>query len=254
MKFGKFDGITQMQTLFIMGIVFLFLFAFIAIPFYNSCKQKQTITKLKSIYSQLTSANRTYTLATSDDIGVFDVDLPADEFAQKYFKPYMPVRTVCEESQAKCWNPVQYTDLAKNKISGKATYSLALKDGSVIGFYKDNDGLISIIADIDGKAGENKLGKDVFIFSFFNEDRLPEICDSETYTSKAGLKNGIHFGGYDKCGIPHDMYSSYELSGTSLEDSCNKKALKRTNGTGIGSACLALISSLNWTIDKKYPW
>ncbi len=105
-----------------------------------------------------------------------------------------------------------------------------------------------MIVNIDGNAGENILGRDVFVFSFYNADYPPQLCDESVYKNKV-IKSGMHFGGYDKCGIPYDTYSHNEL-----HETCNKKAFKSEDGLGVGSSCLALIQSGSWTIDKKYPW
>ncbi len=247
----KKDGVTQSQTLLIMGIVGLVLFAFIAVPFYNSCKQKQVITKLKTLNTQLAQANKIYSLATSTNPDEYDYNLSIDKFAETYYTPYMKIVSTCKESQDECWNKIQYTDLAGKKYIDKIKYSIILSDKTVIGFYKNKDGLISIIADIDGKAGKNKLGRDVFVFYFYNDKVSSELCKK---SNDIYIKKGMHFGGYDKCGIPHDMNSYSEVYGKDLEDSCNKKAPNTQNGIGVGAACLALIYKGNWTIDKIYPW
>lgn len=254
MKWEKSNGFTQMQTLFIMGIIALIVFAAVAVPFYNNCKQKQAVSKLKLIYTSLVQANRMYALVNHSDTNEYEMeDMSVEEFAETYFTPYLQVHSSCKKDQSACWNSPQYTDLVNRKIYNKSEYSLVLKGKAVLGFHKDKNGLITLIADIDGKSGENKLGRDVFVFSFFNSGSYPKLCDEAVYTDRF-VKDGIHFGGYDECGIPHDTYSYSELSGTGLKDGCNKKASASENGLGVGSACLALITESNWSIDKIYPW
>lgn len=234
-----------------MGIVFLVLFAFIAVPFYNSCKQKSVIAKLKTLNKQLASANNIYSLATDSNPDDYDYNMEVNEFVEKYFMPYLKVKSTCKKAQDACWNKVQYTDLAGRKYFDKINYSIVLSDNTVLGFSKNKDGLFSIIADIDGKAGKNKLGRDVFVFYFYNDKVSAELCkNSETQY----IKKGMHFGGYDKCGIPHDIKDYLEVYSKSLDDSCNKKAPHNPNGIGVGAACLALIFKSNWAIDKIYPW
>ncbi len=251
MNLEKRVGITQTQTLLIMGIVFLVLFALIAVPFYNSYKQKHALTKLKTLYSSITKADKIYSLSTVANYGEYNITLNADEFAQKYFTPYLNVEETCKTSQDACWNEVQYTDLSGKKYTDKIQYSLVLSDKTVVGFSKDKNGLISMIVDIDGKVGKNMLGRDVFVFYFYNDQLQPKLCESKPTEY---IKNGIHFGGYDKCGKPHDTMAYKELFGKNLPDACNKKAPASENGLGVGAACLALIYKSNWTIDKIYPW
>ncbi len=254
MRCKKYNGFTQMQTLSIMGVVILIIFASLAVPFYNNCMQKQTVSKLKLLYTSLEQANRMYTLANHDDADEYDMNMSAEEFAETYFTPYLQVNSSCKKDQSACWKNPQYTDLAKNKIYNKSQYSLVLNRKVVLGFHKDEkNGLINIIADIDGKSGENRLGRDVFIFSFYNSSSPVNLCDEGVYKERS-IKSGIHFGGYDECGIPHDVYTYSDLYSSSLKDSCNKKAAASENGLGIGAACLALINKSAWAIDKIYPW
>lgn len=247
-------AITQSQTLLIMGIVFLVLFFIIGIPLYNSYKKKQVVAKLKIFYTEIVQANRYYSLARSDEMGIFDTSLSVDDFAERYWVPFLDIRSTCKDEQAPCWNSVQYKDLANNKYLDKIAYTIELRGNMYMGFSKDKDGLISIIVDENGKAGENKLGKDIFVFYVYNSTNVKQLCDKEVYEKKSSIPNGIHFGGYDKCGIPHDSYSYIELANKELVDGCNKKSPKSQNGPGIGAACAALIKAGNWSIDKSYPW
>lgn len=250
---NKRCGITQMQTLLIMGIVFLVLFALIAVPFYNSYKQKKSITKLRTLYSTLMQANKNYSLIAAVNMGSFDTSMPINVFAETYFTPYLTINSYCKGAQTECWNSPQYKDLANNKVFDKSLYSIILQDKTVLGFSKNKKGLVTMIADIDGLSGDNKLGRDIFVFYIYNNETRPVLCDDEEY-NKYNISNGIHIGGYDKCGIPHDVHSYKELFGDKLEDGCNKSAPINEGGIGSGGACAALIKSSNWAIDKIYPW
>lgn len=252
-EFKKLRAITLSQTLLIMGVVFLVLFALLAVPFYTSCKQKIAITKVRTVYTQLVDASHRAFVSSMTNFNEFDTTLPIDKFAQMYFTSQLPVVKCCEENQSECWNSVQYMDLQKNKIVDKITHSVILNSGVVLGFSKDKNNLITIIADIDGKSGYNRLGRDIFVFYIYNNQQQPKLCSDEQY-SKYLINNGIHFGGFDKCGIPHDVHSYKDLYGQDLEDGCNFKAKELSSGIGVGSACLALIKVSDWTIDKIYPW
>ncbi|MBR6722749.1 hypothetical protein IKL64_04780 [bacterium] len=253
MKFKKSDAITPCQTMLILGVVFLALLAIFGAPLYNTCKQKMAIAKLRTLYSQLVDASYRHFTSSMTNMNEFDTTLPVDKFAQTYFTSQLPVEEYCTDSQDACWNSKQFVDLQKNAISDKISYSVILKGGTVLGFTKSKENQITLIADIDGKLGDNKLGRDIFVFYIYNNDQRPNICEDTEY-EKYYITNGLHFGGFDKCGIPHDVYSYLELFGENLEDGCNKKAPKNPIGVGVGAACSALIKTADWTIDKIYPW
>lgn len=253
MEIMKRDAITFAQTMLILGVVFLALLAIFGAPLYNTCKQKIAITKLRTLYTQLIDASYRSFTSSMTNMNEFDTTLPIEQFAKTYFTSQLPVEKYCMESQDACWNSSQFVDLQKNDISDKITYSVLLNGGTVLGFSKVSENQITLVADIDGKAGDNKLGRDIFVFYIYNNDQRPNICEDSEY-DKYYIKNGLHFGGFDKCGIPHDVHSYLELFGENLEDGCNKKAPKNPIGVGVGAACAALIKSSDWTIDKIYPW
>ncbi len=251
----KLKGITQSQTLLIMGIVFLAIFSIIAVPFYQSIKQKETITKLKTIHSKLFAANWEYATRAYGDIGEFDLTLPLNKFAETYFTPYMDIEHFCKGAQDDCWNTPQYYDLNGDPVSNKSLYSIVLPDKAVIGFNKTKYNQILIIVDINGKAGNNRLGREVFVFNLYNNKIVPQLCSEEHY-KESFVKNGIHLGGFDRCGIPHDLKSYNDLKSNYLDDGCNKDAPINPLGLGIGvgAACSAYLETSQWTIDKNYPW
>jgi len=253
MKIMKSNGFTQSQTLLITGTVFLILFALIAVPFYNSWQKKQMIAKLRTLQSNLLQADKMASLILGVNYEEFDISLPVKAFASRYFTPYMNIIASCTGSDNECWNEVQYKDLSGKKYYAKISYSIILADKTVVGFSKDKNGLMSIIADLNGKTGANTLGRDVFVFYIYNDKMQPELCEH----SKVGnvyLKNGIHLGGYDRCGVPHDINIYKELFSPALADGCNKKAPHNPNGPGIGAACSALIYKSSWNMDSVYPW
>lgn len=250
----KYDGFTQSQQLSVIGIIFLVLFALIAAPLYNLCKKKTIETRLQAVYSILEQAAHRYFVETGELITNYDENITAEDFAKTYILPYINAKKTCEESsQSGCWASSSYTDLGKNSISNPSTFSAVLESGTVIGFNKSQDGFITMLIDINGKAGENKLSRDIFVIYVYNNNLQPKTCAPEDY-KKYYIVNGLHLGGYDKCGIPHDVLPYEQLFGKDLEDSCNKKSLKQKNGLGVGAACAALIKRSQWRIDKIYPW
>lgn len=251
-KFLKRSAITQAQTIAIMGIVFLILFFIIAFPLYKSYQQKQTVAKLKILQSEILQAGRMYAMM-NDGTSLYDTDMILEDFVEKYFARFFNLEGFCKTNQAMCWNNPMYSDMKRNKVFEKPIYSFELKGKIVLGFLKNKDGLIYIVADINGKSAPNQMGKDIFIMYFYNNAHRPKLCDKTEY-EKFYITDGLHFGGFDKCGIPHDVYQYNDLISKDFPDGCNKKAKPQEGGAGVGAACLALIKVNNWTIDKNYPW
>lgn len=243
------EGITLSQTITIMSIVFLVLFMLIAVPFYNSCRQKQAVSKLRQVYSILMQTDIQYALADEDP----DENLTLQAYVDKYYTPYLPVKDSCVESQEKCWNEIQYVDLKNRKLKKMFDYSLVLANHAVIGFGQNKNNLRYAIVDLDGKAGKNKLGRDVFVFYLYNKKVVDDLC-LENKTSEKDIVKGLHFGGWDRCGMPHDTYGYLELYDKNMVDGCNKKSMSNYSGLGVGAGCTAIVKLLEWSIDKIYPW
>lgn len=252
MKNKKNGHITLSQTVLIVGIVSLILFAIILVPFYKSYKQKVSIVKYQKTYALLQQANRMYSLVSGESMNKYNTHLPINEFAETYFTPYLQIAEYCKGKQDSCWNSPQYKDLKNTKKFDVSLYSIILENNGTIGFHKNRQGLITMIFDTNGKVGENKLGKDVFVFSFYDNENHPKLCDEKIYKEKS-IPNGIHFGGYDKCGIPQDAYESEDLISKNFFDGCNKKSTTDELGLGLGTACGALLRKNNWAVDRNYP-
>jgi len=251
---SKRNARTALESVVIFGTVSLFVFFVMVCPMYITYQKKQAITSYRLVYSKLTQANKMYSLVNSDGMNNFNTSLPVDKFAEKYFVPYLDTVTLCKTSQDKCWKNPQYKDLKNRKMIDKSTYSVRLTDRSVVGFHKNKQGLMSVIVDINGSAGVNKLGKDVFVFYFYNKAFQPKLCENVNTNGKI-INNGLHYGGYDKCGIPHDTYSYPDLYKKDLFDGCSKKAITDTDfGLGAGAACGAVLNKTDWVMDKIYPW
>lgn len=253
MKNKKNGNITLSQTVLIVGIVSLILFAIILVPFYKSYKQKVAIVKYQKTYALLQQANRMYSLVSGESMNKYNTNLPINEFAETYFTPYLQISEYCKGKQDNCWNTPQYKDLKNTKKFDMSLYSIVLDSNGTVGFHKNQQGLITMILDTDGKVGENKLGKDIFVFSFYDSENHPKLCDEKIYKEKT-ITNGIHFGGYDKCGIPQDTYEYNELISKNFFDGCNKKSPTNEQGLGLGTGCGALLKINNWSMDKNYPW
>ena len=237
----------------ILLIFLVIVFGWMIRYFYKISLQKVSISKLQSIHAQLIQASRFSSMVHDEDMGSFKTDMPINLFAEKYFTPYLDIHTYCKGAQDNCWNTPQYRDLGGTPYYNKSLYSIVLTDGSVIGFNKDKNNLVTLIIDTNGKVKPNKLGQDVFLFSVYNIDPPPKICEKSKYENVATF-SGIHFGGLDNCGIPYDTYSYEELASKDFTDGCNKKSPASPIGFGAGSSCAALLKLNAWTVDKNYPW
>ena len=66
------------------------------------------------MFSEISDANFKAFMRSSEVSGEFDDSLSSEQFAQKYFAPYLPVKQTCVENQSLCWNNVKYKDLKNN--------------------------------------------------------------------------------------------------------------------------------------------
>lgn len=221
--------------------------------FYKISQQKLVVATLRTVYAELLQASKYASITNGEDIDYYKTDVPINVFAEKYFTPYLNINHFCKGSQDACWKTPQYKDLQNKTYFDKALYNIILSSGAVVGLSKDKNNIVTLLIDTNGKALPNKLGRDVFILSIYNEENQAKICKEKEY-EKFIIANGIHFGAIDKCGIPHDAYSYEELISQRFENGCNIKSLQSINGFGAGAACAAVLKLSSWTIDKNYPW
>lgn len=253
-------GFTLAEVLITLGIIGVV--AAMTIPTLISSHQKQAaVAGIKEAQSILNQAIKLYTADTDEDGTLsFDTKLPIEEFAQKYFVPYLKIARICTQMSDGCWQTGDfngYYDLAGVKMTNTVPYSIVLNNGMVLGFNQvagvDGDGrsfnIISIIVDINGKSGRNTMGKDVFSFYLFNNE------NSSIKTKQ--VKNGIYVGGYAAGGVPHTQFSREQLLSKTIPRGCNKEATQLAydgNRPGVGTACAAVIFKDGWKIANDYPW
>ncbi len=252
MKKKAFTLSEVLITLGIIGVIAAF-----TIPSLITMYQKRAaVSGIREALSILSQAVRMYSAESGDEGSIyFDTSLPVDEFARKYFLPYLNVARVCTRMSDGCWttgNFNGYYDLAGVRMTHTVPYSIVLNNGMVFGFNKVNDGafhLISVIVDINGKSARNQMGKDVFSFYLFNNDFS---LDKTTV-----IANGIYPGGYGGGGVPHIQYTRAQLLDKNIPRGCNKDATSFAyNGDrpGVGTACAAVIFKDGWKISSDYPW
>ena len=246
-------------TLGIIGVV-----AALTIPMLITSIQKHSIASaLREAQSILNQAVKMYAAETDEEGSLdFDVSLTEQEFAEKYFVPYLKVARICTSMEDGCWETGDfygYYDLAGVKMKDKTPYSIVLNNGMILGFNKVASGssyaLISILVDLDGKGKRNTLGRDVQSFFLFNNSGM--VKGTTSY-----MNNGIYPGGFGCNGIPHVQYTREELLGTNVTRGCNKNMGSSSGGCsnyggtrpGAGAGCAAVIFKDGWQIRSDYPW
>lgn len=235
----KQAGFTMSEVLITLGIVGII--AAMTLPALIGKYQKHvTVNKLKKSYTTLAQMF----VRTQEDNGgmetwdfsnivdysqgtAFNEVLP--KIAQTYFLPYLDVLQDCGTS-CKRVSKNNYKWLNNQLINQYAShlyYTIFLKDGSIIFFSLNNNGVklfdLIISVDINGDKGPNVSGKDVFHY-YLNADQVSRT----------------NFWGLTGTNVKRE---------TLLKDSgrgCNK------NGTG--QYCGALIQYDGWKISDDYPW
>lgn len=249
-------GFTLAEVLITLGIIGVV--AAITIPNLIANQQKKAIvSQLMEAQSILNQAVKSYAADTDEEgSSEFDTTLSPQEFAEKYFKPYLKIARICTRIEDGCWKTGDfngYYDLAGHKMTN-VPYSIVLNNGMIIGFSKiDRTNLISLFVDVNGQSKRNVLGKDVFSFYPYNSANL---CNTGTEKYK-NIKNGIYPGGFDNCGTPHVAYSREELlTATNILRNCNKVGPVDYSGNrpGLGAGCAAVIFKDGWKISNDYPW
>jgi len=253
--FKKLAAFTLAEVLITLGVIGVV--AAMTIPNLITAHQKKAaVAGLLEAQSIINQALKMYTADTDEDGTLaFDTSLSEQEFAEKYFKPYLKVARVCTKMEDGCWKTGDfygYYDLAGNKKTDTVPYSLVLNNGMILGFNKSTDvnyNLYMIIADIDGHSAKNVMGHDVFAFYLYNSDMVVKGGIDARYKN---LKNGVYPGGFGWSGIPHVILTRAELLSPSTYRSCNK--MSQDGRAGVGTACAALIYKDGWEIKSDYPW
>ena len=231
-------------TLGIIGVV-----AAMTIPtLVNSYAKKQTVVKLKNIYSVISNASK-MSEVMNGSMNTWDFSLATDSgietFVRKYYVPYLKVEAI-----------YNYYDFADNynytltNLFGRSIEMgrvvLLLADGTIIAFNRASYGDVNnknayiwLYADINGLTGPNKVGRDVFVFDIRN-----------------WAKNDYYISFY-KC---HGCNTREQLMNANVssdeEDNRTGMGCSKENISGYysGFYCGALIQLDGWEIRDDYPW
>lgn len=190
-------------------------------------QQEQTVTRLKKALSVINQAYR----LSYDDVGEPEsaFKLGAEEYFKTYWAPYIKVLSYCEKPESCGYNsnfPWKYpngkkVDIALIAPTARTTFYsmdgilyviLTTAGDMTLPYY-------TIYVDINGGAGPNQMGRDVFMFSRVQEDG-----------------GGVRPYGYN-----------------TSDNNLNKYCSKSNKNTG-SVYCAEKIRRAGWKIDKNYPW
>lgn len=215
-------GFTLAESLIILGIIGVV--SSLTIPTIIAIyQQEQTVTQLKKTYSVLQQAVR----MASDEYGDcegWDYKLEQNEFMTQYFVPYIKL------SKVRLKETYTYRDLLG--VSHSVNKDMfVLIDGTIVYYYRNEayQNKNFILVDLNGDSKPNRLGRDVFAFSFHEN-----ILTVYTQYTKININN------FKKPGN----------GGTSGQ--CNRNA--KGGVFGPGSYCSTVIMANNCSIPIGYPW
>ena len=167
-------------TLGIIGVV-----AALTMPALIENHRKQvTISKLNKVYSTISNA---YTLAKEANGEVNAWNLENYEYSQSdeedflyYLLPYLNVQKFCGKKEKGCFPDVAYGSIGSQGysviINSSDKYSKAiLADGTLISSltFNQNNSSAAIRVDVNGFAGPNVMGIDLFSFEVFPDKVVP---------------------------------------------------------------------------------
>lgn len=213
-------GFTLSEILITLGIVGVV--AALTVPaMVTNYQKEQTAIQLKKTYSTLKQATEA-AIADYGDVKNWDYTLNEAEFMRKYYAPYIKYTQIGDSVKLK------YEDLSgKDHTVSYATLHMA--DGVVfsVRFNRALAQPFHILVDLNGDRGPNRMGRDVFVLSIYN--------------------NGLNtYSQYQNAMKRNNALSK----GTSGQ--CNREA--KGGIFGPGSYCSRVIELDGWAIKDGYPW
>ena len=233
-------------TLAIIGIV-----AALTIPnLVTNYQKKQTISGLKEVYSIL---NNTVRLSEVENGPMANWTFPefnnldsTGEFIKKYYLPYLRSAKMYSRDEFEDEYPKYSVKNLSGEGQGNVSYFhvVFLSNGMLLFFNGYGTGYFWIYADINGLAGPNRIGRDIFVF------------DGNSWGKKGN--SYINFWNYPTCTNGRDCLtqSGPEEGSDDAEHNFGYYGCSKDNKYGYyaGYYCGALIQYDGWKIADDYPW
>lgn len=226
MKISKKKAFTLAEILITLGIIGVV--AAMTLPtLFGNIQKRQTVSRLQKVYAELKQAAKISSDENGDPSG-WDYTLTNEEFIKRYFAPYLKISVVNVDHT--------YTDLKGRSIRySRSDYpNFITMSGAFVMFYHvpAYSAPNHLLVDINGKTPPNRIGKDVFAFTFFGENLI-------TYTQYAS-EESIR------------AYNRKVILSSGTSGQCSYTA---AGGLfGVGSYCSRLIEVDGWKIADDYPW
>ena len=196
-------------------------------------QKHQTVVQLRKVYSDLNNAVK---LSEIDNGPMSDWTYPENEcyaydcilpFVEKYYLPYFQGAKIVKSSDMPDYKILSSKD--GNELFGGIKLYLLLNNSVILAFFANTpNGYIWLFSDINGLKGQNKIGRDVFVFDAY-----------KFY----GMGYKIKFWG-----------ALYQDKNT-LTNSTDGYACNKTNNQHYKNFyCGRLIEVNGWKIPEDYPW
>lgn len=229
----KIFGFTLAEVLITLGIIGV-VAALTLPPVIKNYQKKVTVERLKKAYSTLAQAVQ-LSVKDNDEIETWDFSLSTQDFMDKYIVPY--IKDIQSREVKRLFSSRQYILSDGTTIVGWSWVNPLVKP------------FVQLTVDINGDAGPNINGRDIFIFHIFSQSAL--MYNGGTGDVAHNIpKGGLYPDGY---GFSRDDMLNYVWRG------CNRKSEKvlyqgaERNNAG-GAFCTALIILDGWQISKDYKW
>ena len=206
-------------TLTILGVV-----AAVSIPsIINHYEQRVTVTKVKKMYSTLTTAYDQYLVENNWVKPTYaGTTAGAQKMYEDLVKPYFQIsynagtdttkkRTIMAKGQYKWLNGHELGDYS----AGDTYYAVQLKDSSVLWFRGKSTGGVNLPTfryDVNGKKAPNTLGRDIFIFSITDKGIIPG--KSNTYQTPQTLAANCRIVNNSNNNVDNEDEESNSVSGS----------------------------------------
>lgn len=206
--FKKRYAFTLSEVMLVLSVIGVI--AALTIPgIIQNTQNKQTVTQLKKVYSELLQAT---TLIVADNENGLAGLFADDNGLKNLYKPKLNEIKDCNTGQSfgNCW-ATSWIDFNSNSLNSWNHASIILSDGTFLMFHVEstsctynNAGVIHcgwVFTDLNGFKPPNKAGRDIFVFHITNNGIIPYGtldtygCNGQGWgcTSKILKENAVNY-------------------------------------------------------------